>query len=65
MKQETIATITKLLNNEVGCMKNRMMDCINNNFENSISERVKAYQEYYNAQQDFRDWVDEQEEDDG
>lgn len=64
MKQETIATITKLLNNEVACKKDRMMDCINNNLENSISERVKAYQEYYNAKLDFEDWVDEQEEED-
>ena len=65
MRPETISVITKLLNNEVVGRKQHMLDCINMQIDQGvISELIKGYQEAYSAQQDFVDWLDEQEEDD-
>lgn len=60
MLKATRNFIKELLSIEVRCRENRMMDCINNGLP-SIDERIKNYQEAYIAQQDYLEWLYEQE----
>lgn len=60
MLKSTRQFIGALLAAEVEVRKNRMLDCINNEFPNT-AERMKQYQEAYKVEQDFFEWDDEQE----
>ena len=64
MKPETISTITMLLNNAVADREHTMMHYINGGFECDLDKVIKDYQKIYKARNDFRNWIDEQEEDD-
>ncbi len=65
MKPETISTITMLLNNAVAEKERIMMNYINGGFERDLDKAIKEYQKVYKARNDFRDWLDEQEENGG
>lgn len=63
MKPETIEKILVLLNEDVDIKKAALMRVIegsNNNF--GVDERILEYRMAYKALEDFKDWVDEQEE---
>lgn len=65
MNKETIGIITKLLNLEVNLKRDRMMDCINNGFDAYLKDRINDYREAFHARDDFREWVDEQDLEEG
>lgn len=61
MLKSTRNFINNLLNAEVECRKNRMIDCINNELP-AVADRIKSYQEAHKAQQDYFEWEYEQED---
>lgn len=63
MKPETIEKILVLLNEDVDIKKAALMRTIENQTGNLyVDERIQEYRMAYNALEDFKDWVDEQEE---
>lgn len=62
MKPETIDKIRILLRNEVEETKNIMIRTIESGYDNGLDVRIAEYRAAYNAFEDFKDWVDDQEE---
>ena len=65
MKKDTFEFIKKLLNQEVDMRKDRMMDCINNGFDAYLKDRIGNYREAFNARDDFCEWADDQDFEEG
>lgn len=61
MKPETIKYILKLIEQDVSCKQDGMLNEIRWGERNYWTNAVDRYKEAYHAQDDFKDWCDEQE----
>ena len=59
MKQDTVDYIRNMLKMEIDARRSMMLDAIGNKFP-SMNDRIKQYQETYEAEQDYLEWLYEQ-----
>lgn len=62
MKPETIEYIRATLKNEVQYRQSRLMDAVRYDTDDQILEAVNSYKELYSINEDFEEWVDQEEE---
>lgn len=61
MKPETIKYIKELIEADVSCKQDRLLNDIRWDTKGYYQASVDSYKEAYHAQDDFEDWCDEQE----
>lgn len=57
--------IVRLLNCELESRKSSMMSCIDKGLDPYIKERIEKYREALNARNEFRDWMDDKDFEEG